>query len=130
MSEVLAKLEKKGGAMSETVLWTNPNPSSAFSIQNITLPQSITDFEYIKFVYRISTGNSKTCAVIMSVDDFINTNISTNRLTMEAYLSSAHYARMVNYNSPTSINIEGAYRINASGNTDAGAIPQEIIGLR
>ena len=64
MSEKLASIEKKGGGkMSETVLWTNPSPSSNRSGTNtITLSESYENYDFIriKFKYVASTSASST----------------------------------------------------------------------
>ena len=40
-----------GGMLEETVLWTNPSPTSDFAAQTVTLSDSISNYDYIKFEY-------------------------------------------------------------------------------
>ena len=48
MAETLCQLEKKGGGkLRETVLWTNPSPTTAFPITRQALSNSTDSFSYI-----------------------------------------------------------------------------------
>jgi len=130
MSEVLAQLEKKGGGdMSETVLWTNPNPTSGFSATTVTLSQAVTDFKFFKYVYRVSTTDSTIYSIIMSVEDFVNSVSSKSRFCAMCSIGSQH-VRALNYISPTSFQVELAYKVNSVGTTNTAAIPQAFIGLK
>lgn len=116
--------------MSETVLWTNPSPANAMGTTTVTLSQSMADFKYIKFVYRISTSDSSTASLIMSVEDYQNSSTTTYRLTMLSYYSAKQWVRTANRVSDTSIQFEIAYRINGQENTNVVSIPQQVIGLK
>ena len=59
-----------GGGMTETTLWTNSSPSSNFSSQTVSLNQSYTGFDYIRFYYRGSTSNSEVRSCMIAVSDF------------------------------------------------------------
>ena len=119
-----------GGTLKETVLWTNPNPSSAMGATDITPSPSLSEFKYIKVIYRMSTSNSTTCAVIMDYDDFVNTSTSTFRFAMEAFEPNGHFVRLINRNSDTSINFEIAYQVGNTSTRITAVIPQQVIGLK
>ena len=44
--------------MSETVLWTNPAPTTNMTSTTITLSQSISNFDFVKLYWRVSTSNN------------------------------------------------------------------------
>ena len=58
------------GELRETVLWTNSSPSSSFSGKTVSLDQSYTEFDYIRFYYRGSTSNSEVRSSMVAVSDF------------------------------------------------------------
>lgn len=122
-----------GGMLKETVLWTNPSPTSSMLNQTrVTLSQSIMNFEYIKFYARISTSNSKETALMVSASDFQNMTDSTNRgrLTICAADSSSSYARFVNYVDNTTVEFSNARRLGNTTTSNSNTIPTKITGLK
>lgn len=116
--------------LQETVLWTNSAPTANFTAQDVTLSQSMANFDYVKVQY--AKTKSKTSDVQMSViipySDFLHTISSedSGRLTGALYYYSTY--RRFNYVSNTSIHFTGA----ASGSTAYNdyCIPTKISGLK
>lgn len=78
-----------GGGMTETVLWTNPNPTTSFAPQTITLSQSVSNFKLFGLYFIANTTNQPNniiaeyfsmeyCDVNMNKADKDN-NIITNK---------------------------------------------------
>ena len=139
MAEKLCSLRKKGGKMSETVLWTNPSPTSTFASQTVNLSQSIQNFKYIKFKYANNCYDTTVqSSVIISIEDWIN-NQSTSGchigLGSRGDIGSSvfYYLRFAYYASNTSITFDVGLqsRIGTTSSTEnAAAIPLQIIGLK
>ena len=47
-----------GGSMKSTLLWSNSNPSSSFTAQDVNLADSISNYDYIKFTFCVSTTST------------------------------------------------------------------------
>lgn len=124
-----------GGALSETTLWTNANPTSAMA-QGATMPlsQAYTNFNYIKIVYRLSTTNATECSVIYPISE-VTASVSgatERRMGIQAYLTN-NYARIIYRpdNATTdSLTISNARQLQGSGTSTTNLIPTEIIGLK
>lgn len=124
-----------GGAMSETTLWTNPNPTSAMA-QGATIPlsQAYTDFDYIKIVYRLSTSNATEGSVIYPKDD-VTASVSAaaeRRMGIQAYLTN-NYARIIyrpDNVTTNSFTISNARQLQGSGTSTSNLIPIKVIGLK
>lgn len=135
MSEVLAKLEKKGGALKDSTLWTNANPASAFAYQEVTLSDSIDNYDFIAFYYRGSTSNSTESFIIVSVDEFkkssASTTITAPRFMMAFYITGdGGYDKPAIYSSPTKVLYGTSYKTGASTYNNGMIIPTRIVGLK
>lgn len=102
------------------ILWTNPNPTSSFAAQTITLSSSDYDFYEIYCSYSNQTSQYLNCyksikgeGTIMSLHGF-STNLSARR--------------KVDYNNATSLIISDANGDNATNNSYL--IPRYIIGYK
>lgn len=138
MAEKLCSLKKiggGGGSLTETVLWTNPNPSSAFGAQAVTLSDSLSNYDYIGIDNYYDTAYADTSATpLMSVEDFkkciysTSTTIPRMALTLGGERSSKWF-RYVNYVSDTSIqfSIGRTTSTTTSGNA---CIPTRVIGIK
>ena len=117
----------------ETSLWTNSNPTTAFSAQAVTLSQSIENFKYVKIRFRNHTANATEGCIIIPVDDFKKsaTSCADNRvrIAMDSVVSGATYERLVIYTDNTTINFTTTYRVGATNTSDTPSIPLEILGL-
>ncbi len=137
MSEKLCTLRTQGGGggkQTETVLWANSSPSSSFAAQNVTLSDSLSNYDYIKVTYRISTSDGTSTSAICSVSDFKNYNTGTNKgfwLSLGGNpINSQSWVRELTYVSDTSIGITGGLRIQANSNDTSYFIPLEILGIK
>ena len=141
MSEVLAQLEKKGsGDMSETVLWTNPTPSSTFGDSTITLSDDINNYKYLKIVWKKSTSNAEYITTIVSVDEFkTSTNAGAGSARYAFSFCSIYYKgtgstnsgiRIFYYVTDTTIKMSQALGFNGSNVDNSVDIPYQVIGLK
>ena len=132
MSEVLAQLEKKGGGdLKETILWTNPSPTSSFGGVDVSLSETIENFKYVKLYFRISTSNSTQSATIYEKDIFKAFTSAGNGASgaISARQSNTNYFRRVAYKSPTEITYLNT--VTASGGYDGNyLIPLKFCGLK
>ena len=100
MAEKLASLKKKGGggntpASTETVLWTNNSPTSTFANQTVTLSDNISDYDYLCFEYRSTTGSSaKTSKVFVKTTDFITAGSGANTCQLGTYARNSRRGRL------------------------------------
>ena len=140
MAEKLCELRKKGGGgqkYTETSLWTNPNPTSSFDAQTTTLSESMDNFMYLKFVYKVyaDAATNPTNNVIISVEDFKTTNYTSGTvslgLTAAASASGTNYiwSRVAYYASNTTIGFSSARSAGANSTNNARSVPTEILGL-
>lgn len=138
MSEKLCELKKKGGGgggkVVETVLWTNPSPSSNFSAQTVTLSDSISNYDYIKFVYGLSTSIAGGNSVVIPVSDFkqaVYPQVNNMPIyELGAYNTTTTVVRGVMYASDTTVRFSPANNIAQTGSADNRAIPTAIIGIK
>lgn len=137
MAEKLCELKKKGGGggkYTETVLWTNPSPSSNFSAQTVTLSDSIDNYKYIKIKHKDSTTGSDILEVICSVADLKESIFNKGSVHAQLAIDMQNSgntlrSRAVGYVSSTSIQFSACYNCNATGSDNSCAIPLEILGL-
>lgn len=135
----MAWFKTGGGALSETILWTNPSPTSSFAAQDVTLSQPITDFTYIKIVCRFSTSNSTEMAALFSPSDFgvqgtyPNKNPSvTMTVSSGAGGTVTRYCAKASSDDNSTIHFfSGSTTTTGSGSTKNGnTIPVAIYGLK
>ena len=130
MGEKLCALRKiGGGTLKETILWTNPSPTSTFARQTINLSQDINNFDYLKIKALGSTTNNLEISIYISVDDFKKGG-STGSVAGPALYGAntgGTARRAIYYSSSTTILVDYA----EGGNTQYNniAIPLQIIGL-
>lgn len=121
-----------GGGMTETTLWTNSSPTSTFAAQSVTLSQSLSNFDYIRFEYRFSTSNSASYSVIIKASDVTNSLTTSGNFTIALMVRSSSYyrSRRVTYNSLTSLEVSLAWDSNHAGSSNSEAIPTKIVGMK
>jgi len=127
-----------GGELSEFVVWTNSSPTSNFpasgnsDIIPLDFGYQISQFKYLKFVFRISNTKSEEHSVMVDAEDF-KTAIQGDGhiIPMIAFVgSTATYGRRFYYNSDNSIVMELCRQVSGSGNARNYVIPVKIIGLK
>lgn len=135
MAKIRAMIGSGGGgeALVETVLWTNPSPSSNFSAQTITLSQSMSDFDMLRFEIRThvsSPTTSKSIYVPLSYFNSTSSGANAYKLVLGVYQFTNLYARETYKSSDTQIYISEARRLNASGTSTDQTIPYKIYGVK
>lgn len=139
MSEKLCALRKiGGGTLKETTLWTNSNPTSSFGAVTLTLPQPITNFDYIKINYkpRAELDASSAKGLIVSVDEFVQmiNNVDTCNIALGAVINSGGriylMIRRIIYNNSTEIYIDQTAPQGTNGIFNTTCVPINIIGIK
>lgn len=134
MSEVLARLEKKGGNLTETVLWTNPSPNSSFSPKDVSLSESLRNFKYIKICTKSSTGTSNTYEMLVEPDFLVSSTTTAyhpNVIIGTINNTTGYtFVRRITYVNDLKINIGTANTILASVSDNTYTIPTKIVGLK
>lgn len=139
MAEKLCTLRTKGGGggkYTETVLWTNPNPSSYFTGQQITLSDDVDNYDYIgiTWAYSMSYTSSEYCEVaIYPVSDLKKAVTSSSvRKAIPAIASgmSNVYHRVFYYISNTKLQFIDCYQSGTSTATNAQTIPIQVVGIK
>ena len=121
--------------LKETVLWTNPAPTSAFASQTVTLSDDINNYDYLKFILRRYTTDAREAEVIFSVAKFKEYYTANGNFTGAVrayYLSSTGSVldRGIVYNSDTSIKFGDSTQIGGTSVDNATLLPQKIIGVK
>ena len=133
MSEQLAQLEKKGGALTETELWSNPNTTVDFTEQNVTLSRPYTDFKRIRIYFRVNRVINDVYYVdypFSTVSQATGILASKPMVTTGALGTAAQYlVRVYLFIASTTVTITHPYRQAATGYDDSGVIPVKICGL-
>ena len=126
----------KGTKTTETLLWTNPNTSTARSSLDATLSQSLSNFQKIRVEYAYNTSSaSADFYVVFPVKDangdyMFPTGSGKQRMSLGLNNASSHaFVRQFYVSSDTLIHFNNAYRINTSGNTNSNLIPWNIYGI-
>lgn len=133
MAEQLASL-RKNDTLTETVLWTNPNPDNpnGFNNATITLSQDINNFSEIRFYYKGYYANLAEVYITVPVLLVKASVATTGRplISLGARGEGASFARVVMYNSDTSIIFTNAAQLNLTNTQNTYAIPTKICGLK
>ena len=135
MSEKLISIEKKGGngGLTETTLWTNLSPSSAFAGQFVTLSSSLANYDVCRIYYKAFTTSSTELYVDYPKDFFIQSQETVEHLLMGLFArvgAGATYARMVKYISGTQLQFDTSYRISNGSSSNDYSIPTKICGVK
>lgn len=119
-----------GGSLKETVLWTNPNTGAANSTINVTLSDDIDNYDFIKFSWKpqSSTPDSESMNILVTPSDLKKSTNATNQPSI--CLTTTAQARYVQYLTNTTLFINAAWNIHASGSNNNNAIPLSISGVR
>ena len=129
MVEKLASLHKKGGKMSETVLWTNASLTSDFAGQAVDLSDNISKYKYISIS---CVSPNVTC--YYTVADLISFVSSSARGLVGALnTNSYYYYRPITCLSDTSLSIGNCIRNlpNGTATTNNAAVkPTNIKGWK
>ena len=117
--------------MSETTLWTNPNISASFASADVTLSESIQNFDYIGFDIAQSTSVSTTNRTIMSVADFALTTTGSASSRNVGFSGGSTWVRYAfRKGSDTIVGFSSCQNKNSAGNQNDKLIPIKIVGLK
>ena len=137
MAEKLCTLRKCGGGkMKETVLWTNPSPTSDFAGVVVDLSDNISHYKYIGIVGAYSkNSNSNTLECIYPADQLPNATSGAAYpvMSIAGYRSNTFYFRLINYSSDTKIAISSgrSFTSSTAPSTNNGVmIPLTIKGYK
>ena len=127
-----------GGTMKETVLWTNPNTTADFAAQDITLSESIQNYDYIKvYIAFAKDALTSVWSELMPVNDFLNTvDVSgRGRGTLGINeISASYYSRYrhLYYKTDTTARFSNANTVQNSSATQTNncLIPLRIVGCK
>lgn len=129
----MAWFKTGGGALSETVLWTNPSPTTNFASQNVTLSESFKNFKIVRFYYKAS----KSYTVEYYVDytsEFLDQATETNARCIAGLAvsqgSASNVVRPIAKSSDTVLIIRGCYQISGTTAHPELATPTKICGLK
>lgn len=131
----MAWFKTGGGALSETVLWTNPSPTAAFVNQEVTLNDDVNNYKYVKVlcVASASTGATKYSTII-SVEDLILSQDSAANFALSAMIrateNSYYYNRYFTGTANNKVRFGQAYRQSTSTTGNSYAVPLQISGLK
>lgn len=111
----------------EVLLWTNPNPTSSFSNQKVSLSGNLADFKAIKIKARAINSDS-----VIYEQTFSSLTRTTNYIPALAIggKSARPYVREIYSSDNTNIQIGNALAMNTSGTDNTLGIPVEIYGLK
>ena len=122
----------------EKTLWTNPNPTAAFSAQNVTLSDNYTNYKALRIYYRYSGSDSTEMSVIYKKEDINNwyDGTSSSGISPVGGLTYRYntntYTRIVRRTGPAVKNelyITHAYALGTSGTGTSYGIPTKITGI-
>ena len=120
-----------GGTMTETTLWTNASPTTAFNEQDITISDDMNNYDYLKITVNYNNTSSTTLMdFYVKVADF-KTMTGAGHFSFPAGLihtNSVFYFRPFTYTSDTKVHA-GLTRYGSS-TSGAALIPVEIKGLK
>lgn len=114
----------------ETVLWTNPSPTSQFATQTITV-SDLSEYDYIRVYFRVSKSIDTELSVIMSKADFYNSIEGNTKdvLSIGATGTTGSAVCRQIYNlSNTQIKFGSAFT--SSGINNDYAIPTKVSAIR
>lgn len=126
-----------GGGLTETTLWTNPSPTSAMTSGTlITLSDDYTNYDYLKFTYRVSTTIDTEWDVVIpkdSVTDAIYGLTNNNRISLSYYGSSYLTIRVLGRSNSTTardFKATDSRQWGGAGTSTTFNIPTKISGLK
>lgn len=137
----MAWFKTGGGALSETVLWTNPSPTSSISnTTTVDLSESLDNFTYIGMYCRFSTSDTTESFAMMKAEDLATGTSSAVKgqfLTVCARRASSGngqtVTRVVYGNSNKSkVSIGNCYAVTSGTGAaySSNLIPTKIVGLK
>ena len=119
-----------GSSVTETLLWTNPSPTSDFAYQTTNLTGGkLSDFEELKIVYKIDKSSALNVHYAkFDLGAFIGSS-NENRVGIAGQDSAATFNRMLVYDSDTTIFWGNSLQVYGTGTYNNKLIPLYIYGV-
>lgn len=118
-----------GGGLDSTQLWRNPYPMLEMGNENITLSDSIQNYDYIKICYICDTSRQNmSSSITLSVAETSASGMLG--FSLGVFLIIAFYCRAGAIYSNTSISFFEAYNFGTSDTNNTYAIPTFVYGLK
>ena len=140
MSEKLCTLRTKGGGggkYTETSLWTNSASSSTFAAQDVSLSESMANFDFLKIKVAPNTTSTsgQVFTDIIIVSELQRTQSATQEGVRDRFILGLarvtyDYERSYYYVSNTSIHFNVAVQSGTSTTANGRIIPLEIVGCK
>ena len=123
---------KPSSGLTETQLWSNSSPSSAFGAQTINLSSIIGYYTYVKIVFRASTTDSATKSLIFPVLEasYTDTFNSGNMSYCINYYGSYNACRRFIFPTTSTMQFTACNQLGGSSTTNNCCIPQKVYGLK
>lgn len=122
---------KLASGMTETVLWTNPNPTTSYSTGTVTV-SSMTEYDFIKIVFRKTTSDSTEIPYIVPLSTFetMLDEAKASFLGAGYKISTTIVCRPTYYSSSTSVYFSNCKQLGGSDSSRNSMIPYKIIGIK
>lgn len=132
MAEKLCNLRKYGGgSLKETTLWTNNSPTSSFASQTVTLSDYVSNYDYIKITFRLSTSSTDTLSILVPKEDYSKYDGTSSGAGVMHVNSNTGYCRLARTFTGTSINFAPCWTVfAAAGSNNNLLIPVSIVGIK
>jgi len=121
-----------GGSLSETVLWTNPSPTSSMSPSAArTLSDDISNYKYLKIYWRMTVNQDIQSSIMVSVEEFkkMTNTANTNFLGMYSKATNS-FARGIYYVNDTTFGNSNCYQAGTTTQNNGYCIITKISGLK
>lgn len=107
-------------------LWTNANPTNNFSAQSINLSDSLANYVYYEFIFRLSTTRTQT----KSTGKVLNTDGTVLDYVFSSSSLNFSSSRYVNFTTNTKLDIEDSYSSNSGSPVNSRCIPYKVIAYK
>ena len=97
------------------------------------MSDNISNYDYIKIVYRRTTSGTTEYSVVISSSEIVNCKLSDGKMSLALGVNASgatYYYRPIWYDSDTQLSVSHCRAWGSSSNTDGNAIPYKIIGCK
>lgn len=128
-----------GSVVAVTTLWTNPSPANDFASQDVTLNDSVQNFDLIEIRYKSTKTAGNVNGVVYHVEDLLKFGATTVTSDPEktyyggicARASSSYWCcRAITYVDDTTLNFHGVVRSGGAETVNNIIIPLSIVGIK
>ena len=129
----MALIASLGKKYKTTTIYTSSATTQAEG--DITLTDSISNYDYLKFTFTVVSGSQDECSIICGVEEFKQLVSSTadNEFTglqsPSVRYSGATYTRQIHYIDDTTIHLGPCLIINNTGIYNTGSLLTKIEGI-